>query len=107
MGNPTGAGDAVVAALVHGLIRRQAWPDRLRHAAALGAATVAAPAAGEFHTGTYQRRLAEVRVTEPAGPGSAQPDTGRSAARPPSAVGPSDTVRRAAGPLPDASGGAS
>ena len=62
-GNPTGAGDAVVAALVHGLVRRQPWPDRLRHAAALGAAAVVAPTAGEFHPDTYQRQLAEVRVT--------------------------------------------
>ncbi|HXP19990.1 MAG TPA: PfkB family carbohydrate kinase [Streptosporangiaceae bacterium] len=61
-GNPTGAGDAVVAALAHGLVRRQDWPDRLRHAAALGAASVAAPAAGEFHAEIYRQHLAEVRV---------------------------------------------
>jgi tagatose 6-phosphate kinase len=67
-GNPTGAGDAVVAALVHGLVRRQAWPDRLRHAAALGAAAVEAPAAGEFDPDTYRDQLAEVSVIR-------QPDT--------------------------------
>ncbi len=77
-GNPTGAGDAVVAALAHGLVRQQDWPDRLRHAAALGAASVAAPAAGEFHPDTYQRQLAEVKVTALAGPGAGKPGAGGS-----------------------------
>jgi len=67
-GNPTGAGDAVVAALAHGLVRRQDWPERLRHAAALGAATVAASAAGEFGAEDYRRQLAEVQVTGLPGP---------------------------------------
>jgi tagatose 6-phosphate kinase len=62
-GNPTGAGDAVVAALADGLVRQQDWPARLRHATALGAASVAAPAAGEFHPDIYQQHLADVRVT--------------------------------------------
>ena len=47
-GNATGAGDAVTAALAHGLLLGQPWPERLAHAAALGAAVVAAPVAGEF-----------------------------------------------------------
>jgi tagatose 6-phosphate kinase len=53
--NPTGAGDAVVAGLALGLARGWAWPERLRHAAALGAATVAAPVAGEFDHLLYER----------------------------------------------------
>jgi tagatose 6-phosphate kinase len=55
--NPTGAGDAVVAGLALGLARGWAWPERLRHAAALGAATVAAPVAGEFDRAQYERLL--------------------------------------------------
>ena len=47
-GNATGAGDAVTAALAHGLVLGRPWDERLRHAVALGAATVAAPVAGEF-----------------------------------------------------------
>lgn len=53
--NPTGAGDAVVAGLALGLARGWDWPDRLRHAAALGAATVASPVAGEFDRAEYER----------------------------------------------------
>jgi tagatose 6-phosphate kinase len=55
--NPTGAGDAVVAGLALGLARDWDWPHRLRHAAALGAATVATPAAGEFDRAEYERML--------------------------------------------------
>jgi sugar/nucleoside kinase (ribokinase family) len=36
-GNATGAGDAVAAALAHGLVLGRPWDERLRHAAALGA----------------------------------------------------------------------
>lgn len=53
--NPTGAGDAVVAGLALGLARGWSWPDRLRHAAALGAATVATPVAGQFDRAVYER----------------------------------------------------
>ncbi|MFI6505258.1 1-phosphofructokinase family hexose kinase [Nonomuraea typhae] len=50
-GNPTGAGDALVAGLALGLVEATPWPERLRRAAALGAAAVAAPVAGDFdHT---------------------------------------------------------
>jgi tagatose 6-phosphate kinase len=52
-GNPTGAGDAVAAALVHGMVERRPWDERLRHAVALGAAAVAAPVAGEFGQERY------------------------------------------------------
>jgi len=62
-GNPTGAGDAAAAALVHGLVAGTPWADRVRHAAALGAATVAAQVAGEFAPADYERALASVRVT--------------------------------------------
>jgi tagatose 6-phosphate kinase len=63
-GNPTGAGDAVVAGLAHGLVLGRPWPERLRHAAALGTAAVAAPAAGQFDAADYRRALAGTRVTE-------------------------------------------
>jgi tagatose 6-phosphate kinase len=63
-GNPTGAGDAVVAALAHGLVLGRPWAERLRHAAALGTACVAAPAAGHFAKADYQRALAATQVSE-------------------------------------------
>jgi tagatose 6-phosphate kinase len=61
-GNPTGAGDAVVAALAHGLVLGRPWDERLRHAAALGAATVAAPVAGEFSDADYARALSAMAL---------------------------------------------
>jgi tagatose 6-phosphate kinase len=61
-GNPTGAGDAVAAGLVHGLVLGRPWEERLRHAVALGAASVAAPVAGEFSPADYAEALAGVRV---------------------------------------------
>ena len=66
-GNPTGAGDAVVAGLAQGLVLGRPWAERLRHAAALGTASVAAPAAGQFAEADYQRALAGTQVTEQAG----------------------------------------
>jgi 1-phosphofructokinase family hexose kinase len=63
-GNPTGAGDAVVAGLAHGLVLGRPWAERLRHAAALGTAAVAAPAAGQFAAVDYQRALAGIQVTD-------------------------------------------
>jgi tagatose 6-phosphate kinase len=63
-GNPTGAGDAVVAGLAHGLVLGWPWAEVLRHAAALGTASVAAPAAGQFAEADYQRALAGTQVTE-------------------------------------------
>jgi tagatose 6-phosphate kinase len=63
-GNPTGAGDAVVAALARGLLLGQDWPERLRHAAALGAAAAAAPVAGEFSKDDYQRLLPVTEVAD-------------------------------------------
>lgn len=67
-GNPTGAGDAVVAALAAGLAAGDAWPSRLADAVALGAAAVAAPLAGDVDDATYRRLRPEVRV-EKAGAG--------------------------------------
>ena len=63
-GNPTGAGDAAVAGLAHALTLGQSWPDRLRHAAALGAATAAAAVAGEFAADDYQRAVAGLRIRQ-------------------------------------------
>ena len=63
-GNPTGAGDAVVAGLAHGLVLGRPWAERLRHAAALGTACVAAPAAGQFADADYRRALAGTQVSE-------------------------------------------
>lgn len=56
-GNPTGAGDAVVAALSVGLIAGVPWPDVLARATALGAAAVLAQAAGEVDLAAYERFL--------------------------------------------------
>ncbi len=65
-GNPTGAGDAVVAGLADGLVRGRAWTDLLRHATALGTASAAAPVAGEFSLAEYQRLVPVIRVEERA-----------------------------------------
>jgi tagatose 6-phosphate kinase len=66
-GNATGAGDAVVAGLADGLVRGLDWPQRLAHGAALGAATAAAPAAGEFAQLDYQSQLKLVSVEDLGG----------------------------------------
>ncbi|WP_282692229.1 1-phosphofructokinase family hexose kinase [Streptomyces sp. CC208A] len=55
-GNPTGAGDAAVAALARGLTAGVSWPRRLADAVALSAAAVAAPLAGSYDP-TVHRRL--------------------------------------------------
>ncbi|MFJ5712110.1 1-phosphofructokinase family hexose kinase [Streptomyces sp. NPDC093105] len=62
-GNPTGAGDSVVAALLAGLVDATPWPDRLTHATALSAATVAAPVAGEYDPQVLADLLPKIRVT--------------------------------------------
>lgn len=61
-GNPTGAGDAVVAALARGLVAGSPWPARLREAAALSAAAVAVPVAGEVEPARYRDLLGRVWV---------------------------------------------
>ncbi|MEW1794030.1 1-phosphofructokinase family hexose kinase [Streptomyces niveus] len=63
-GNPTGAGDSAVAGLLSGLVERLPWPERLARAVALSAATVLAPAAGEFDREAYADLLPRVAVTE-------------------------------------------
>ncbi|WP_159769321.1 1-phosphofructokinase [Streptomyces sp. HM190] len=62
-GNPTGAGDAVVAGLLSGLVEHLPWPDRLTRATALSAATVLAPTAGEFDQRAYDELRTQVAVT--------------------------------------------
>lgn len=62
-GNPTGAGDSAVAGLLSGLAEGLDWPRRLARAVALSAATVAAPAAGEFDQAVYAELLPRVEVT--------------------------------------------
>ncbi len=47
-GNPTGAGDAAVAAFARGISAGSDWPVLLRDAVALAGAAVLAPYAGEF-----------------------------------------------------------
>ncbi|GAB7031689.1 1-phosphofructokinase [Streptomyces sp. NPDC021749] len=63
-GNPTGAGDSAVAGLLSGLVEDLPWPARLARAVALSAATVRAPAAGEFDPGTYEELRESVVVTD-------------------------------------------
>jgi tagatose 6-phosphate kinase len=62
-GNPTGAGDACVAALSRGLRDRTAWPELVADTVALSAAAVAAPLAGAVDQDTYRRLLPAVRVS--------------------------------------------
>jgi tagatose 6-phosphate kinase len=62
-GNPTGAGDAAVAALSAGLAADTPWPDRLRQAVAVSAAAVLSPLAGDFDPPTYREFLDLVDVT--------------------------------------------
>ncbi|MFF7360418.1 hexose kinase [Streptomyces sp. NPDC008125] len=61
-GNPTGAGDSAVAGLLSGFAEGLAWPERLARAVALSAATVLAPAAGEFDADAYAELLPRVGV---------------------------------------------
>lgn len=61
-GNPTGAGDALVAGLARGLVAGQALPDMLADAVALSAAAVLAPYAGEVDPAEVAAQRAGVRV---------------------------------------------
>ena len=79
-GNPTGAGDACVAALARGLRDHTPWPDLLPDAVALSAAAVAAPVAGAFDPDVYRRTRATVSAAlAPATP--APPAVGGTHAR--------------------------
>jgi tagatose 6-phosphate kinase len=66
-GNPTGAGDAAVAALTAGLVGGRSWPDRLADAVALSAAAVGAPLASGFDEDIHRRHRGRVQV-EPVRP---------------------------------------
>ncbi|WP_394619725.1 1-phosphofructokinase family hexose kinase [Lentzea sp. JNUCC 0626] len=57
-GNPTGAGDAAVAALVANW--HLPWPQRLVEAVALSAAAVRAPLAGDFDRSFYDQHRATI-----------------------------------------------
>ncbi|MBY8878879.1 1-phosphofructokinase family hexose kinase [Actinacidiphila acidipaludis] len=61
-GNPTGAGDSAVAGLLSGVVEELPWPRRLARAVALSAATVVAPAAGEYDRAVYEELLPQVKV---------------------------------------------
>ncbi|PYC78702.1 1-phosphofructokinase [Streptomyces tateyamensis] len=61
-GNPTGAGDAAVAALAVGLANGAPWQSVLARAVALSAASVAAPLAGSYDAVLYQRLRDQVAV---------------------------------------------
>jgi tagatose 6-phosphate kinase len=61
-GNPTGAGDAAVAALAVGLRDRTPWPELLRTAVALSAAAVAHPVAGAVDTAVFSDLLPVVKI---------------------------------------------
>jgi tagatose 6-phosphate kinase len=61
-GNPTGAGDAVVAALTAGLVAGRPWQERLADAVAVSAAAVSTPVAGEVDHATYAAVRDRVRV---------------------------------------------
>src|SRR5439155_13127099 len=61
-GNPTGAGDACTAALAIGILQGRPWVELLRDAAAMSAAAVAAPVAGEVDLAGYRRMRRAVTV---------------------------------------------
>jgi tagatose 6-phosphate kinase len=63
-GNPTGAGDACVAALAAGFACHSAWPERLRTAVAWSAAAVATAYAGDVDAETSERMLDRVLIEE-------------------------------------------
>jgi tagatose 6-phosphate kinase len=62
-GNPVGAGDAALAALVHGHLTVQSWPERLGASAAMSAAAVRQDVAGVVDTVDVAEIVAQVEVT--------------------------------------------
>ncbi|MFF4095649.1 1-phosphofructokinase family hexose kinase [Streptomyces sp. NPDC001834] len=64
LGNPTGAGDSAVAGVLSGLVEGLSWPERLRRAVALSAATVLSPTAGDFDRAAYEELLPRVGVED-------------------------------------------
>lgn len=63
-GNPTGAGDALVAALAAGTGRDQPWPGKLRDGVSVSAAAVASPVAGRVEATAWARLLRGVVIEE-------------------------------------------
>jgi tagatose 6-phosphate kinase len=63
-GNPTGAGDALVAGLARGVRAGTELVDMLRDSVALAAAAVRAPFAGEIDRDEYARQRTDVSVQE-------------------------------------------
>jgi tagatose 6-phosphate kinase len=63
-GNPTGAGDATVAALALAVTEGCRWPEPLLRATALGAAAVLAGAAGEVDLAAYRAFLPALSAEE-------------------------------------------
>jgi tagatose 6-phosphate kinase len=63
-GNPTGAGDACVAALARGIAYRLPWPVRLADAVGLSAAAVASPVAGSVSLADFARLRRTVTIRE-------------------------------------------
>jgi tagatose 6-phosphate kinase len=63
-GNPTGAGDACVAAIATGLVHRLPWPVILADAVACSAAAVASPVAGAVDPGLALQLRPDVVVEE-------------------------------------------
>lgn len=61
-GNPTGAGDAVVAGLARGLLGGSDWPAVLADCVALASAAVLSPCAGEIDPADYRREGVGVTV---------------------------------------------
>lgn len=69
--NPTGAGDAALAALAVGLARDEPWPDLLRRAVAWSAAAVLLPRAGQLRTDSLpglERATVIQRIAHPRRP---------------------------------------
>jgi 8-oxo-dGTP pyrophosphatase MutT (NUDIX family) len=63
-GNPTGAGDACVAALARGIVNGHSWDQLISEAIAVSAAAVASPVAGHIDEAAYARFQPAVRVEE-------------------------------------------
>jgi tagatose 6-phosphate kinase len=63
-GNPTGAGDALVAALALGTAADHPWPQRLRDGVSLAASAVASPLAGEIDPAVRSGILPGVMLEE-------------------------------------------
>ncbi|RIJ70726.1 1-phosphofructokinase [Nakamurella silvestris] len=63
-GNPTGAGDALAAVVALGLANNEPWPQLLRNGAAVSAAAVVMPLAGEFDPTTADHLRPQIRIEE-------------------------------------------